>query len=605
MPSSLKQNPEYTSAQRLKRRIGVFCLAIMIATGALVGEAIIRDRNAALDHARIEAANLSAGFEEQIRGTLNSVRGGMEFLKRRIEAEGATFDLADWKHQVPELVAPTIEIMMMDAEGTLRATSIDVPTPVSFSDREYFQAQRDNPDLGFFIGKPILGRITKRIDLPATLRLKTRDGRFAGVLVFSLSPGLLTALHQKVNPGKTAAIDLFRTDGITLARFTSAKGLDASAVGRNVQGMTALTDSKFADVGEYSDRSPFDGVLRLFHWRKVAGYPLVVVVGLGEADALAAANRQAWNVVGLGLVALSLPLIMMLMLNREISRRVQHAVALENESENVRKTNAELMLANQRSEEVNRAKSRFLANMSHELRTPLNAILGFSEIIRDKVLGRNVDRYADYGADIHQSGEHLLNIVNEVLDVAKVEAGKLELREERIEVRTIIRESLVAVEQQAADGGIHLTSANEEIGASICGDRTRLEQIVINLLSNAIKFTPPGGSVDIAAAALKDGGLSLRIRDTGIGMSREEIRHALELFGQVDNSLSRRFDGTGLGLPLALQLTELHGGTLTIDSCPGVGTTVVVRFPAKRITWDQGRVLGRTAETTVLFKSAS
>jgi two-component system cell cycle sensor histidine kinase PleC len=285
-------------------------------------------------------------------------------------------------------------------------------------------------------------------------------------------------------------------------------------------------------------------------------------------------------------VALSLPLIMMLMLNREIDRRVQHAIALENESENVRKTNAELMLAN-------RAKSTFLANMSHELRTPLNAILGFSEVIRDKLVGRDLDRYATYGADIHQSGEHLLNIVNDVLDVSKVAAGKLELREEKVEVRTIIRESLVAVEQQATDGGIYLTNATHAIGVSIYGDRTRLGQIVINLLSNAIKFTPPGGSVDTTTAALRDGSLSLRIRDTGIGMSREEIRHALELFGQVDNSLSRRFDGTGLGLPLAVQLTELHGGTLTIESAPGSGTTVVVCFPANRVTWDQSRAVKR------------
>jgi two-component system, cell cycle sensor histidine kinase PleC len=227
MPFALKQHPEYISAQRLKRRIGVFCLAIIIATCALVAEATIRDRNAALDHARIEAANLSAGFEEQIRGTLNSIRGAMEFLKRRIEAEGATFDLAGWKNQVPALVSPTINIVLMNAEGKPLATSVErTPSSVSYADRDYFEAQRDNPHLGFFIGQPHIGKVSKRLLIPCSLRLETRDGQFAGVLVFSLDPGLLTALHQKVNPGKTAAIDLFRTDGITLARFTSEKGLD-------------------------------------------------------------------------------------------------------------------------------------------------------------------------------------------------------------------------------------------------------------------------------------------------------------------------------------------------------------------------------------------
>jgi signal transduction histidine kinase len=261
---------------------------------------------------------------------------------------------------------------------------------------------------------------------------------------------------------------------------------------------------------------------------------------------------------------------MTLMLNREISRRVQREIALDEGTEKLQK--------------ANQAKSTFLANVSHELRTPLNAVLGFSEIIRDKFFGKDVDRYADYAADIHRSGAHLLNIVNNILDVTKIEAGKLELFEEKSSLHAVIQESLIAVEQQAATSCVSLTNATSDTGASIFGDRTKLKQIVINLLSNAIKFTPPGGSVAIAVTAEQDSGLSLTIRDTGIGMSSNEIRDALELFHQVDNSLSRRFEGTGLGLPLAVKLTELHGGTLTVESTPGVGTTVVVRLPANRIT---------------------
>ena len=146
---------------------------------------------------------------------------------------------------------------------------------------------------------------------------------------------------------------------------------------------------------------------------------------------------------------------------------------------------------------------------------------------------------------------------------------------------------MLAVKRQAGCGGIYLTESVLDTGASFFGDKTKLKQIIINLLSNAIKFTPPGGSVGISAAADEDGGISLIIRDTGIGMSREEVQVALELFRQVDNSLSRRFEGTGLGLPLAAQLTELHGGTLTIESTPGKGTAVMVRLPANRIFWDK------------------
>jgi two-component system cell cycle sensor histidine kinase PleC len=268
---------------------------------------------------------------------------------------------------------------------------------------------------------------------------------------------------------------------------------------------------------------------------------------------------------------------MTFMLYREISRRCQHATALDEEAKKVRQ-------AQRRAEEASQAKSTFLAKMSHELRTPLNAILGFSEIIRDKSFGKDEDRYADYAGDIHRSGAHLLNIVNDLLDVSKIEASKLELFEEKCEFQAVIQESLATVERQAGASGVSLTNASSDARAFIFGDSTKLKQIVINLLSNAIKFTPSGGSVAIAVTTEGDGGLNLTIRDTGIGMSGEEIRDALELFHQVDNSLSRRFEGTGLGLPLAVKWTGLHGGTLTIESATGVGTTAVVRFPASRIT---------------------
>jgi signal transduction histidine kinase len=504
----------------------------------------------------------------------------MELLKSRFEAEGKSFDLADWKNQIQKLRTRAINILMVDAQGMLLATSAERPAkPVSYSDRDFFQALRDNRNLGLFIGQPRIGKISKHLVISATRRLETKDGQFAGVLVFSIAPELLTTHYQRVNPGRKATISLFRTDGITLARYNAGTGLDTSSTGRRVH-IKALIDAKSADAGEYSTKSAFDGVTRIIHWRKVTGYPLIMAVGLGEADALAAANHQARIVIGLGLVALSLPLIMMLMLNREISRRVQHAIALD-------KTNAELVLAHRRAEEGSQAKSAILANMSHELRTPLNAILGFSEIIRDKLFGKNLDQYAAFAGDIHRSGAHLLDIVNDVLDVSKIEAGTFELREEKVRVYSAIQECLLAVEQQAARGGICLTEPAPDIGASFFGDKTKLKQIIINLLSNAIKFTPPGGSAGITAVADEDGGISLMIRDTGIGMSAEEIQVALELFRQVDNSLSRRFEGTGLGLPLAVQLTELHGGTLTIDSMPGAGTAVMVRFPPNRIIWDQ------------------
>nr|WP_256437979.1 ATP-binding protein [Rhodomicrobium sp. Az07] len=277
---------------------------------------------------------------------------------------------------------------------------------------------------------------------------------------------------------------------------------------------------------------------------------------------------------------------------------------LANERVKLRRTNAELVAAKRRAEQANEAKSAFLANMSHELRTPLNAILGFSEIIRDKMIGTDIDRYASYAADIHQSGTHLLTIVNDILDVTRIESGKLELHEDKINLDTLIHRSLLAVQGQALAGSVLLAAPARNLGVVIHGDKGKLKQILVNLLSNAIKFTAQGGRIVISAMPEWDGGLCIKIRDTGIGMSGDEIRQALELFRQVETGLSRRYEGAGLGLPLAVRLTELHGGTLTIDSTPGEGTEVSIRFPAKRVVFDKRVSKQRFAET-VPFKVAS
>src|SRR5258706_4200895 len=448
MPSSTDENPLHKAGRVLKRRIAAFCAAIGVAVGILVAQAVIIERDAAFDRARTEAANIAAGFEEGVRGILNGVTGASEFLKDHIEeqeAKGEAFNLAAWKSKVPELVSPTINITIIEADGKLGATTIQHdPIPVFFFDRDFFSAHRDKPDLGFFIGQPVFGKMLKRPVIPATRRLNTPDGHFAGVLDFTIDPRLLTALYRNVDLGKTGALELFFNDATVFARYTSKRGFDASLVGRKFEGLQSLAEAEHRESGTFVRKGRFDGTRRIYSWRKVAGFPLVGVAALGETEALADANRQARIVIGLGTVALSLLLIMMLMLNREITRRVQHAIALDEETEKVR--------------QANQAKSTFLANMSHELRTPLNAILGFSELIRDKSLGKDVERHAEYACDIHRSGMHLLKIVNDILDVTQIEAGKLELFQEKCEFHTAIQERLCPGERQTARTGSFLTN---------------------------------------------------------------------------------------------------------------------------------------------------
>jgi signal transduction histidine kinase len=236
-----------------------------------------------------------------------------------------------------------------------------------------------------------------------------------------------------------------------------------------------------------------------------------------------------------------------------------------------------------RAEAANHAKSQFLANMSHELRTPLNAIIGFSEIMGNEMFGPlGHPRYRAYASDINLSGEHLYHLINDILDLSKIEAGRFELKDEEIDFAEIVGSALRIVAERAETAELTLKKELAPDLARIRGDQVKLKQILVNLLSNAIKFTDPGGTVTVKAWRPERGGLVFQVIDTGIGIAPEDVATAMARFGQVDGALSRRRAGTGLGLPLSKALAEAHGGSLELQSQLGVGTTVTVCLPAER-----------------------
>ncbi len=264
-------------------------------------------------------------------------------------------------------------------------------------------------------------------------------------------------------------------------------------------------------------------------------------------------------------------------------RLIEHRGTLQDVTER-KEAEAALRQARDDAELANKAKSDFLANMSHELRTPLNAVLGFTEILQRELHGPLGDpAYNDYIEDIHQSGRHLLALINDILDLSKIETGNATLEESEFELDELLRACLRFVSERAAENGVTLSAELTESGLGLKADPRKLKQIVINMLSNAVKFTPAGGKVVLRCLASASDGCVIEISDTGIGMSKADIPRALDRFRQLDDGMTRRQEGTGLGLPLSKALTELHGGTLGLRSLRGHGTTVTIRLPAARI----------------------
>jgi len=270
-----------------------------------------------------------------------------------------------------------------------------------------------------------------------------------------------------------------------------------------------------------------------------------------------------------------------------IQMRTLRLLQLENERteliENLRNAKMESDLAHEQAVAASRAKSEFLANMSHELRTPLNAIIGFSDIVRSRTFGDTSEKYSEYGGFIHQSGQNLLNVIDDILDLAKIDAGKKVLLHAQIDLRNVISDAMTRVNEAAHAKDLNLVAVLPETLPLLRADPRASRQILDNLLSNAVRFTQAGGRIEASAAMNSTGELALSVSDTGIGIAPEDQTHIFERLGHRQPEITAEDRGSGLGLAIVKGLVEMHGARIELQSTPGEGTRVTVYFPTTRI----------------------
>jgi signal transduction histidine kinase len=548
-------------------------LAVLVLALLWGGRAVYLqyDRSQALSNANRNGENLARAFAEHITSILRSIDQTLRSVVQDYEVAPATFDGMAAINKYTALSNATFQAVIIGADGYMVSSSLAASSErLYLGDREHFRVHAESDTSRLFISKPLIGRVSGRWSIQLSRRINRPDGSFGGVMLLSLDPQYLSNFYKSIDIGQSGLISVTGFDGIIRARAT---GSGDSEIGQDLTKSGLWRALAAAPNGRYQEASIVDGVERLFNYRTLVDYPLVINVGLATDDILAG-YRQRRDLLIAGSILFTLIFAAAaLLLLRQINLQLRTAAALQERER-------ELIASRNEADLANRAKSEFLANMSHELRTPLNAIIGFSEFMASGALGPTGSlKYLDYAKDINRSGRHLLDMICDILDMSKIEAGQYELAFADIDIAPIAEFAVRLVAGRAEAGNLTLTNLVSPDLPKLRADERALRQILLNLLSNAVKFTPYGGQIAVTAAPDDDHMMALTVSDTGIGIAPANIGRVVQPFQQVGGILSRPHEGTGLGLAITKRLTELQGGSLSIQSELKKGTTVTVRLP--------------------------
>lgn len=514
------------------------------------------ERAQAMQAAEVNLTNLARAFAEHTSKSLEGADQAIRFVRDEYLDHPHDLDIAGYLRDKQIIGADYHLLSVIGADGMVAYSSRPFER-VDLSDREHFRVHALGHDDTLFVSKPVRGRVSHKLSIQLTRRVDLSGGRFGGVVVVSLSPEYLTSFYGDVNLGQGGAITLVGYDGVVRARASHA----GTAGAQDVSASPLFREALRRKTGTIVAPSSIDHVSRVWAFRALDDYKLVVMAGMDTDELLAevSENQRTYLVVGalLSLIILGFTL--------GLVRRGMQQSALMRALE---KSNAKANAANE-------MKSKFLASVSHELRTPLNGMLGYAELVRD-VAGDEETR--QYGHIIHQSAEHLLGLVNTILDLAKIESGRMQVKPAPVPVAPLIEDVRLFSAAHAQSRGLRLQAVmSPDTPFAITSDRMRLVQILNNLVNNAIKFSSDG---TVTISSRLDGTqLVLEVEDSGRGMTEAQLATAFERFQSDGVEAVQEGQGAGLGLPLSRELAELLGGAIAITSTPGSGTRVTVRLP--------------------------
>jgi len=462
--------------------------------------------------------------------------------------------------------SPFLKVIgLVGLDGRIIGDSRGTAAGRKVSDRPHVKAILDDPKRSFYLGRVFRTRVSGMVSIPISAPWRGPDGGLKGVITGLVEPDYFSGFYARALFGRHLSVALAIPGGAPIAEFPDNV---AKASGRPRLPIPAVDTSGISRASRM--RSAVDGQQYLVTAATDNEPPIVVAVGEPVAQIDARWKRTAWVVTGFATALSVLIVIAAVLFRRKMRLREWLNTTLRQAADE------QVRLAD--------SKFHFLAQVSHELRTPLNAVIGFSSMIGGEQLGPiGNPRYREYARDIEQSGRYLLGVISDLLDFAKLDAGKFVLREDEFAIADAVETVRVLMTPLARKGSIALRIEDRAFNVRLLGDLQIVKQMLVNVVANAIKFTPEHGDVTLSACREANGALVFRIRDNGVGIAKEDIPRVLMPYEQSDAAGTRRERDTGLGLALTKKFAELHGARLDIDSAVGVGTAVTITFPKERV----------------------